>query len=71
MSVKDSRPLCTHVASRLLAACIVVMYMGAHSALICHVLPIYHIAGKFDGELNLAVWQLGLKVMKLMQCIMT
>ena len=36
--------------------------MGAHSALICHVLAIYHIAEKFGGELNLAVWQLGLKL---------
>ena len=35
--------------------------MGAHSALICHVLAIYGIAGKFDGELRLAVWPLGLK----------
>ena len=38
------------------------VYMGAHSALICHVLAIYCIAGKFDGELNLAVWQLGLNL---------
>ena len=35
--------------------------MGAHSALICHVLAIYRIAGKFDRELSLAVWPLGLK----------
>ena len=38
------------------------VYTGAHSALICHVLVIYCIAGKFDGELNLAVWQLGLNL---------
>ena len=42
--------------------CLHIFAMCAHSALICYVPAIYRIAGKFDGELNVAVWRLGLNM---------